>query len=31
VRSVATVGGLLAILGQPTLEMQALRARLTDG
>lgn len=32
VRDVTTVDGLLAILGQPTLEMQALRARLTvDG
>ncbi|MDP8922796.1 MAG: hypothetical protein M3O34_07960, partial [Chloroflexota bacterium] len=29
VRDVATVDGLLAILGQPTAEMQALRARLT--
>ena len=28
VRDVATVDGLLAILAQPTLEMQALRARL---
>ncbi len=31
VRGVPTVGGLLAILDQPTLEMQALRARLTEG
>jgi hypothetical protein len=32
VRNVSTVGGLLAILEQPTWEMQALRARLTvDG
>lgn len=32
VRDVATVDGLLAILGQPTPEMQALRERLTwDG
>src|SRR5215216_658562 len=32
VRDVTTVDGLLAILGQPTPEMQALRARLTcDG
>lgn len=32
VRDVQTVDGLLAILGQPTLEMQALRERLTvDG
>jgi hypothetical protein len=32
VRDVATVDGLLAILGQPTLEMAALRDRLTvDG
>ncbi len=30
VRNVATVGGLLAILEQPTWEMQALRARLTE-
>jgi hypothetical protein len=30
VRNVSTVGGLLAILEQPTWEMQALRARLTD-
>lgn len=29
VRDVTTVDGLLAILGQPTVEMQALRARLT--
>ena len=32
VRDVATVDGLVAILGQPTLEMAALRDRLTvDG
>ena len=31
VRGVPTVGGLLAILAQPTPEMQALRARLTEG
>ena len=32
VRDVATVDGLLAILAQPTLEMRALRERLTlDG
>jgi len=31
VRGVPTVGGLLAILEQPTEEMQALRARLTEG
>src|SRR5829696_10568234 len=31
VRNVATVDGLLAILEQPTPEMQALRARLTEG
>ena len=32
VRNVSTVGGLIAILEQPTWEMQALRARLTvDG
>jgi Transposase DDE domain len=32
VRDVTTVDGLLAILGQPTVEMQALRERLTcDG
>ena len=32
VRDVSTVDGLLAILDQPTLEMQALRERLTlDG
>jgi hypothetical protein len=31
VRGVPTVGGLLAILGQPTPEMRALRARLTEG
>jgi hypothetical protein len=30
VRGVPTVGGLLAILEQPTPEMQALRARLTE-
>jgi len=30
VRNVSTVGGLLAILEQPTWEMRALRARLTD-
>ncbi len=30
VRNVATVGGLLAILEQPTWEMRALRARLTE-
>ncbi len=30
VRGVPTVGGLLAILGQPTPEMRALRARLTE-
>jgi hypothetical protein len=31
VRGVPAVGGLLAILEQPTPEMQALRARLTEG
>jgi DDE family transposase len=31
VRGVPTVGGLLAILEQPTPEMGALRARLTEG
>ena len=31
VRNVSTVGGLLAILEQPTWEMRALRARLTEG
>jgi hypothetical protein len=31
VRGVPTVGGLLVILAQPTAEMQALRARLTEG
>ena len=31
VRGVATVGGLLAILEQPSWEMRALRARLTEG
>jgi DDE family transposase len=31
VRGVPTVGGLLAILEQPTPEMLALRARLTEG
>jgi hypothetical protein len=31
VRGVPTVGGLLAILAQPTPEMLALRARLTEG
>jgi Transposase DDE domain len=31
VRGVPTVGGLLAVLEQPTPEMQALRARLTEG
>jgi hypothetical protein len=31
VRGVPTVGGLLAILAQPTPEMRALRARLTEG
>src|SRR3954451_19596897 len=30
VRNVATVSGLLAILEQPTWEMQALRTRLTE-
>src|SRR3954467_10403252 len=30
VRNVSTVGGLIAILEQPTWEMQALRARLTE-
>ena len=30
VRDVSTVDGLLAILEQPTLEMQALRTRLTE-
>ncbi len=30
VRNVSTVGGLLAILEQPTWEMRALRARLTE-
>jgi hypothetical protein len=30
VRNVSTVGGLLAILGQPTPEMAALRGRLTE-
>jgi hypothetical protein len=31
VRNVSTVGGLIAILEQPTWEMQALRARLSEG
>jgi hypothetical protein len=30
VRNVSTVGGLIAILEQPTWEMQALRARVTE-
>ena len=30
VRNVSTVSGLIAILEQPTWEMQALRARLTE-
>jgi hypothetical protein len=30
VRNVSTVGGLIAILEQPTWEMQALRSRLTE-